>query len=107
MNKQRRAEIDKLIKLVEDFKATITVAIAGIDFEGMKEDASDLAADEQEYFDNMPEGLQRGEKGQVAEETIGYLTDARDKLESIAESFDNLEGDIDEVIEALENAKGE
>ncbi len=41
-----------------------------------------VAADEQEYFDNMPESLQQGEKGQKAEEAAQALQEAADELEN-------------------------
>lgn len=37
--------------------------------------------DEQEYYDNMPEGLQAGEKGQKAEEVTSSLEDIHQRLE--------------------------
>lgn len=44
--------------------------------------------DEQEKFDNMPEGLQQGEKGQAIEEAVNTLTSLLDKLEEEAAEHD-------------------
>jgi len=45
--------------------------------------------EEQEYFDNMPEGLQGSEKGDQASETI-------DELQNVVEELNDLMGRIEE-----------
>jgi len=44
--------------------------------------------EEQEYYDNMPEGLQGGEKGELAQDAINNMEQARSELE---QAVDNLE----------------
>ena len=41
--------------------------------------------EEQAAFDNMPENLQAGEKGQAVEEGLDNLNEAKDLLEGIAD----------------------
>jgi hypothetical protein len=106
MNKNRRKDIEALVKRIEEAKAKIMITIAEISISDMAEDVTDLHEQEMEYFDNMPESLQSGEKGTSAEEAIGYLDTAKDKLEEIVNSFESLEDDIEEVIDALSNAAG-
>lgn len=43
----------------------------------------DAAAEEQEYFDNMPESFQYGEKGDAAQEAADNLDNAHGELEGI------------------------
>lgn len=75
MNQDRRKEIaDALAKLME--------AISII------ETAKD---EEQEYFDNMPENLQQGERGQAAESAAEALSEAYDSMESARESLEGIE----------------
>lgn len=47
------------------------------------EELETLRDEEQEYFDNMPEGLQNSERGQAAESAASNLSDAYDDLEEI------------------------
>ena len=46
---------------------------------------------EQEYFDNMPENMQGGEKGEQAEAVVEALSSAADNLENI---ISDIEGAI-------------
>lgn len=73
MNKQRRKEISDILSALQDLHARL---------ETVKDE-------EQEYYDNMPESFQNGEKGQAAEQTISNLEDAHSELESC---INNLEG---------------
>ena len=74
MNKDRRARIQALINKLED----------------IKEDIDFIKDEEQEYYDNMPESIQAGEKGDKAQEAVDNL--------------DYAYSQIDEVIEYLEEA---
>ena len=47
--------------------------------------------EEQEAFDNLPESIQYGEKGQAMEQTISYLEDAMSDFENLELPSDNLE----------------
>lgn len=74
MNKQRRKELQEVITELESQKSRI----------------ADLLAEEQEYFDNMPESFQDGERGQQSQSAIDAL--------------ENVEGSIDEAIQYIEEA---
>jgi hypothetical protein len=43
--------------------------------------------EEQEYFDNMPEGIQGSKKGEKAEAAIDALQEAKDTLETAMDSL--------------------
>ena len=62
MNKERRKRILDAIRKIEDL-------------------VQDILADEQEAYDNMPEGLQCSENGIVSEEAQENLEAAIDSLE--------------------------
>jgi hypothetical protein len=71
MNKDRRKRISSVVD-------SINVAL---------EEVRDLAAEEQDAFDAMPEGLQDSERGQAAsdaasaiEEAVGMLEESMDLL---------------------------
>lgn len=48
-----------------------------------------LRDEEQEYFDNMPESLQGGDRGSDAEQAIGSMETALDLLEEVAGHIDD------------------
>lgn len=60
MNNARRKELDKALSIIEE--ATF---------------------EEQEAFDNLPEALQFGDKGDEMENNIQQLDEAKDLLENI------------------------
>ncbi len=70
MNAERRKQIDEMIKLLQDVDVQI------------------ILDEEQEYYDNMPEGLQSGERGDKANEAISSLESA---MSAIEEAIDYLE----------------
>lgn len=74
MNKQRRKEIEKAITLLEEAKSIL----------------EQMASDEQDYYDNMPESIQSGERGSQAE--------------AASETLQEAAYDIDEVIERCNTA---
>ncbi len=66
MNDARRKIIREAISKLQDARALL-------------EQAKD---EEQEYFDNMPESFQSGEKGQNAENTVAVLGEAIEGIET-------------------------
>ena len=109
MNNDRRKKIDAAIKSAEAMRAEIEALKELIC--DIKSAASDLHSEidsikdeEQEYYDNMPESLQSGEKGQAAEAAVNILEEAISKLEE----FDNIPDDvidIEEIIGMLDDSK--
>jgi hypothetical protein len=69
MNKERRKLISKLIVKLMPMQAEI---------EGLQEE-------EQEYYNNMPEGIQDSEKGQAAQDAADSLGEAAQAIESAIE----------------------
>lgn len=110
MNAARRKDIQSAIEVVNKHRNELLELL-----KALAEDVSELAgivddikSDEQDYFDNMPEGLQSGEKGEAAEEAITHLSDAQSVLESLCDDLQSdLEQKFDEIVEFLESAKGE
>ncbi len=73
MNKQRRAELGRLDTRLEELRA---------DLETIKDD-------EQSAFDQMPESLQNGERGQKAENVVSFLDDALSSLDDARMSIES------------------
>lgn len=72
MNKERRTRL-----------AAIAQQIAGL-----IEEAEALRDQEQDAFDNMPEGLQQSERGETMEQAIEAIATAIDGLEQAREAVD-------------------
>lgn len=60
----------------------------------------------QESFDNMPEGLQQGDTGQMLENRVSEAERVADELDSLADELESLEdpGEMDEVEEPEQDA---
>ncbi len=72
MNKERRKAINEIIGRLDELKADIEA----------------LQDEEQEYYDNMPEGIQYGEKGNRAQEAIDALEEAVSNLDDAIGSLE-------------------
>ncbi|WP_421526867.1 hypothetical protein [Pseudomonas brenneri] len=77
MNESRRKEITEIIS----------------DVYALRERIEQVKGQEQEAFENLPESLQRSELGEEMEEVVN--------------SLDSLDDDLENVIIALTEAKGE
>lgn len=77
MNKARRKQLEDLIEQLS----------------GIKDGIEAVLEEEQEAFDNLPEGIQASERGEAMQENIDNLQTAADSLES--EVMDYIQGVID------------
>lgn len=100
MNKQRRKEIAKAVAMLTDARGLMEEAsAAAAEAKDMLETARD---EEQEYKDNMPENMQDGDKGQMADSAIDNLEQAASSAESFIDALDESVSSIQEVIDKLE-----
>jgi len=53
-------------------------------------DLETIRDEEQESYDNLPEGLQQSDRGMSAEQAVSELEDALSNLESARDSLDNV-----------------
>lgn len=87
MNNERRKEIKLAISLLEAVKDKLA------DAQNIVETERD---GEREYYDNMPENLQQGDRGQAADAAA----------DALGEVFDALDGlDVDDLITKLNEAE--
>lgn len=98
MNNKRRKQIDKAMSDLESIRNVYTAFRAAVD--DLQEAIESVQSDEREYFDNMPESLQGGDKGQAAEAACDKLQEAIDELDGMPE-----QDFIDTMITALDEAK--
>ncbi len=66
------------------------IAKALSDLEGIAATLGDLRDAEQEAYDNTPESLQEGEKGEAMQSAIDALSEATDNAESAAHALGEI-----------------
>lgn len=89
MNEARRQQIAQAVEQLAGVEDTLQEALDTV---------RGAADEEQEYYSNMPETLQGGERGTRAEEAAQELADAADKL-------DTMLNDLADLVASLDNAK--
>lgn len=72
MNKERRDRLSDVIASLEEAKDLLT----------------DVQADEQEAFDNMPEGLQYSARGSKMQDFIDLMEEAGELIDDVCEFID-------------------
>jgi hypothetical protein len=108
MNKQRRAVIAKALSNAEE--ALSALESARDEYNNAKSLIDDALADienardeEQEYYDNMPESIQQGEKGDNASECADALDEACSETESAQDAVGEI--DWEKGVDLLQAAK--
>ena len=89
MNNARRKELKAAITLAEEVK---------VNLDCIQEILESCVGEEQDCYDNLPEGIQEGEKGEHMHEAIDFLDDA-------INSLDDVRDNVDALIEQIENAR--
>lgn len=89
MNKLRRKEIAEIQNRLEKLKEEV---------ENVMLDLESIQEAEQDYFDNMPEGIQAGEKGDKAQESIDNLSEAVDMLNTITDEFEEIFNSLESAV---------
>ena len=90
MNAQRRKQINDLIE-----QASVLAGKAN-DLVGEIETLRD---EEQDYFDNMPESLQGGEKGDKAQTAIDALDNAVSSMQEVESNLSEVDTYLNEATE--------
>ncbi len=88
MNKNRRKELMEWVRKAEEWAAQ---------GEGLKSELENICSDEQDYFDNMPENLQGGQRGMDAEEAIDAMNEAIDCMCNAIEAAEEAASCIEEI----------
>lgn len=61
--------------------------------ESLRDQIEELSAENQEYYDNMPESLRGGDKGEAAQSAIEALGSARDSTDDAIRFLSEAVGD--------------
>ena len=85
MNKERRKEIDNLLLQVSE-------CVTRLDC--LKQDIETIRDEEQECYDNLPESLQQGEKGEAMSQAVEYLESAISAIDSAIDSANEAENEL-------------
>lgn len=117
MNNERRKRINALVNEVENFTNEVNELHTKVDeaitalndkVQEMKDNIigsiEEVRDEEQEYYDNMPESLQGGEKGEMASAAIEHLESAINDLEGLTEMDLPECPDLAEIQSSLEQA---
>lgn len=67
------------------------IADIRIRIEALQEELDDIAREEEDYRDNMPESLRSGERYERSEEASSALESAHDSLEEAIDSLNGIE----------------
>lgn len=81
MNKQIREKI-KILKGKLDFTKT--------ELKQLSSDLSSILNEEQDVFDNMPEGLQSSYRGMCSEDAIDSMGEASEKIDEVTELLNDI-----------------
>lgn len=124
MNAQQRKEIAALSSKLGSFDGSAEMQVVDVAYlkvqdalaeyaaareaassklEEIKEDIDSQATEEQDKFDNMPESLQGGERGQAMEGAIEHLNNAVDELDAAIEKLRDEEAISDDDVEQVAN----
>ena len=76
MNKMRRKEVENVIEILND-------AVCQLE---------SIVSDEQDAFDNLPEGLQCSERGEGMEENVNDMEDAVSTICDVISSLEDVVG---------------
>ena len=100
MNNERRKAIAALADRTQNLLGR--VADLHTEAEDIASDIESVMEEEQDYFDNMAESLQGGEKGCAAEDAVSALESAKD---AIAAVLSEAETELEQAIDELESAQ--
>lgn len=81
MNKQRREKISKLKIRFQSTQAEL---------KQLSSELSSILNEEQDAFDNMPEGLQSSYRGMCSEDAIDNMEEASEKLDEVIELLNDI-----------------
>lgn len=81
MNKQRREKIRQLKARFQDIQTELKQTSGEL---------TSILSEEQDAFDNMPEGLQSSYRGMCSEDAIDNMEEASEKLDEVIELLNDI-----------------
>jgi DNA repair exonuclease SbcCD ATPase subunit len=105
MNEKRRNEIRALEKRLETEVTEIATKLHDLLTE-IKEAYEQVRDDEQESRDNIPDGLQDGDRAQASDSAIEAIEDLISDLETHEENVGELKDAVADLVAKSDEAKG-
>jgi hypothetical protein len=102
MNKQRRKELADVMDELSKFAAALVLVP---NLAEILEKLESLKDEEQDYYDNMPEGLQNGDKGAAAQQAVSDMENAISALEPLRDALDEFNNE--DILSHIDDARGE
>jgi uncharacterized coiled-coil DUF342 family protein len=109
MNKERRAALDKLQDRIAALKEHVDhITFIHDELDEIRTELQEINDAESEAYNNMPESLQNSERGEASQNSINDMESVDSDLDTLIDAFDgeHFERQMDEIFEALDNAKG-
>ena len=75
MNYNRRKRLESIKERIEALMSELTCDI--------KEELDSVLSEEQDYYDNMPESFQNGQRGEASQQAIDAIQQAIDELDML------------------------
>jgi len=104
MNKQRKKTLAGLCQALRNLGVERSEQLANLadTIETIQGELIDVQADEEAAYDNMPDGLQRSEKGEHMQEVIDQLSEAIEHLQELVNEVNSVKGLIESTAEEIE-----
>lgn len=90
MNKTRRKGLQEQADKLENLMAELVT---------LKEEIYGIKSDEEDAYDNLPNGIQESDRGCDMEENIDQMCEIIDALDSVNDELDEALSTLNEVIE--------
>lgn len=100
MNNARRKLINQIVERLNNFEASDSDTDKEF-LEGIQSDIENIKDEEQDAFDNMPEGLQQSERGQASEQAVENLDEACGNIQTLIDNTD-IEEDVEYELDTSE-----
>lgn len=94
----RRSQLtsSEYLSTLYDWEDSLSALSSMDDAQSMADDIRQLGEEQREKFDNMPEGLQQGDTGQMIEERADACDAAADEIEEIIGEWESSKADTDD-----------
>ena len=85
MNNDRRKQIKELVSELDSIFGQLTL---------LSNDLGEIQQEEQDAYDNLPEGLQETERGETIQDTADRLSEIYDTIDSILNDLECASSDL-------------
>jgi chromosome segregation ATPase len=89
MNRETRKQLKQLNEKLTEIETDFELLKEKVD--EIRSDVESIRDEEQDKYDNMPESIQQGEKGDTMQEGIDSLDDLYNELDSLYDELDNID----------------